>query len=104
MCGDDRVHGAHLERGIADEFKSTSRYNRNIRIENNLFRVFSPLPLLSMYSVDGLTFVGNRLEKTMAYPAPEGKEGKLFMITDSDNVKVEDPATVSSEEVLPVSE
>jgi len=90
--------------GIADEFKSSSRYNRNIRIENNLFRVFSPLPLLSIYSVDGLTFVGNRLEKTKAYPVPEGKEGKLFMITDSDNVKVEDPATVSSEKAVPVSE
>jgi hypothetical protein len=50
--------------GIADEFKSVSRYNRNIRIENNLFRHFSNLPLLSIYSVDGLTFTGNRLERT----------------------------------------
>jgi hypothetical protein len=82
--------------GIADEFKRTSRYNRNIRIENNLFRAFSQLPLLSIYSVDGLTFVGNRLERTKAYPAPEGGEWKMFNITDSDNVKVEDPATVSS--------
>ena len=55
--------------GIADEFKSTSRYNRNIRIENNLFRVFSPLPLLCVYSVDGLTFRDNRLERTQDYPA-----------------------------------
>lgn len=82
--------------GIADEFKSTSRYNRNIRIENNLFRAFSPLPLLSIYSVDGLTFVGNQLERTRDYPAPEGQEGKLFMITDSDRVKVEDPRRVST--------
>jgi hypothetical protein len=83
--------------GIADEHKSASRYNRNIRIENNLFRHFSNLPLLSMYSVDGLTFTGNRLERTTAYPAPEGQEGKLFIITDSDNVKVEDPKTVSTQ-------
>jgi hypothetical protein len=82
--------------GIADEYKSVSRYNRNIRIENNLFRHFSPLPLLSIYSVDGLTFVGNRLERTKAYPAPEAGEWKMFNITDSDNVKVEDPASVSA--------
>ena len=81
--------------GIADEFRSTSRYNRNIRIENNLFRAFSNLPLLSMYSVDGLTFTGNRLERTTAYPAPEAGEWKMFNITDSDNVKLEDPATLS---------
>jgi hypothetical protein len=82
--------------GIADEFRKTSRYNKNIRIENNLFRAFSPLPLLSIYSVDGLTFVGNRLERTRAYPAPEGQAEKLFVITDSDNLKVEDPKTVST--------
>jgi arylsulfatase A-like enzyme len=60
-------------------------------IEDNLFRASSPLPLLSIYSVDGLTFVGNRLEKTRDYPAPEAKAGKLFMIADSDHVKVEEP-------------
>ena len=82
--------------GIAEEFRDTSRYNRNIRIENNLFRAFSPLPLLSIYSVDGLTFTGNRLEKTKAYPAPPAAKWEMFNITDSDNVKVEDPATVSA--------
>lgn len=82
--------------GISDDFRSTSRYNRNIRIENNLFRSFSPLPLLSIYSVDGLTFTGNRLERTQAYPVPEGPEGELFAITDSDHVKVEEPEVVPS--------
>ncbi len=82
--------------GIADVFRKTSRYNRNIRIENNLFRAFSPLPLLSIYSVDGLTFTNNRLERTTAYPASEGQEEKLFMITDSDRVKVEDPKPVTT--------
>ena len=80
--------------GIADEFKGVSRYNRNIRIENNLFRAFSNMPLLSLYSVDGLTFTGNRLERTKDYPAPEGGEWKMFQITDSDNVKAEAPATL----------
>jgi len=82
--------------GIADEFKSISRYNRNIRIENNLFRHFSNLPLLSIYSVDGLTFTGNRLERTTDYPAPKAGEWRMFHITDSDNVKVDKPATLSA--------
>jgi hypothetical protein len=82
--------------GIADEFKSVSRYNRNIRIENNLFRAFSNLPLLSIYSVDGLTFTGNRLERTKAYPAPVAGEWEMFKITDSDNVKVEEPSSISA--------
>ena len=47
-------------------------------------------------AVDGLSFVGNRLEKTRDYPAPEGQEEKLFMITDSDHVKVENPKRVSA--------
>ena len=82
--------------GIADEFRSVSRYNRNIRIENNLFRHFSNLPLLSIYSVDGLTFTGNRLERTKAYPAPDAGGWEMFKITDSDNVKVDEPATLSN--------
>ncbi len=89
--------------GIADEFKSVSRYNRNIRIENNLFRHFSNLPLLSLYSVDGLNFVGNRLERTKDYPAPQTADWKMFDITDSDNVKVEDPAMVSPGQQTPTS-
>ena len=84
--------------GIADEFRSVSRYNRNIRIENNLFRHFSNLPLLAMYSVDGLTFTGNRLERTKVYPAEGEGEWEMFRITDSDNVKVEAPSTATGRE------
>ncbi|MEY4244067.1 MAG: hypothetical protein RLZZ245_1652, partial [Verrucomicrobiota bacterium] len=40
----------------------------------------------------------NRLERTKAYPAPEAGEWKMFNITDSDNVKVEDPAALSAHE------
>ena len=46
--------------------------------------------------VDGLTFTGNRLERTKAYPASKEGEWKMFNITDSDNVKVEEPATLSA--------
>ena len=78
--------------GIEDEHKSISRYNRNIRIENNLFRHFSNLPLLHLYSVDGLTFTGNRLERTTDYLAEEG-DWEMFDVTHSDNIKI-DPPTV----------
>jgi hypothetical protein len=94
----DKMGCIQVGSGIADEFKNVSRYNRNIRIENNLFRHFSNLPLLFMYSVDGLTFTNNRLERTTAYPAPDGREGKLFMITDSDHVKVDEPKAASTSE------
>jgi len=85
-----------VKSGIADEFKATTRYNRNITIEDNLFRVFSPLPLLCVYSVDGLTFRNNRLERTQDYPAGTGEPEPMFDITDSDNVKVEPPTVMTA--------
>jgi hypothetical protein len=80
--------------GIVPEYRSVSRYNRNIVIEDNLFRTFSNLPLLSLYSVDGLIFRGNRLERTQAYPATGKPDGKLFDITYSDRVQLEEPVQV----------
>lgn len=79
--------------GIAESYRKTSRYNRGITIENNLFRVFSPLPLLSMYSVDGLSFHDNRLEETDAYPREAGAVRKNFDVVDCDHTRLEDPRT-----------
>jgi hypothetical protein len=79
--------------GIAPEHRKTSRYNRDIVIADNLFRTFSPLPLLSLYSVDGVTFRGNRLERTQAYPVTRGESG-LFDVTDSDRVVLHEPLEV----------
>jgi hypothetical protein len=90
-----------VKSGIADEFKATSRYNRNITIENNLFRVFSPLPLLCVYSVDGLTFHNNRLERTQDYPTGNTKPEPMFDITNSDNVKVEPPTILTAKQAGP---
>ena len=52
-----------------------------------------------MYSVDGLTFTGNRIEKTEAYPGSRPMDGKLFDVKHSGNVKLEDP--IASEEKTP---
>lgn len=77
--------------GISEPFRKTSRYNRGITIENNLFKVFSPLPLLSMYSVDGLVFRNNHLEETNDYPREAGAVRANFVVVDCDNTLLEDP-------------
>ena len=74
--------------GIEKDCRATSRYNRNILIEDNRFRTFGSGPLVQMYSVDGLTIRNNRLEKTEAYPSRPGN-AQPFDIVDSDNVKTE---------------
>lgn len=73
--------------GIREQ-KEVSRYNRNIRIEGNTFRIFDSLPLLHAYCVDGLHWSGNRIERTNAYP-PQNKGLAPFIITHCDNVKIE---------------
>jgi Right handed beta helix region len=75
--------------GIDPAQRPASRYNRNILIENNQFRVFDRGPLVSVYSVDGLTIQGNRVERTTAYPARPRDENP-FDITNSVNVKIEE--------------
>jgi len=75
--------------GIVEEFRATSRYNRNIRIEDNVFKVFGNTALLGIYSVDGLMFKGNRLERTTAYPARPGPPAPMFNVVNSDNIQTE---------------
>lgn len=77
--------------GMKKEARKTTRYNKNITIENNLFRVFDSTPLLSIYAVDGLKFRSNRIEKADSYP-PRPQAGKgIFVIEDSDNIQTEEP-------------
>jgi hypothetical protein len=76
--------------GIEKECRAASRYNRNIVIEDNLFRTFGHGSLVQMYSVDGLTIRSNRVETTGAYPAKQGAIDKLFDITESDNVSIKE--------------
>jgi hypothetical protein len=74
--------------GIDPAKRAGSRYNRNILIEQNEFLRFDQSPLVSVYSVDGLTVRANRVEQTAAY-APFVQSGKLFDVTDSLNVRVQ---------------
>ena len=75
--------------GIRKDVRHTSRYNKNITIENNVFRVFGNRSILNIYSVDGLTFRNNQLERTAAYPAIPGPAEELYQVVDSDNIAIE---------------
>jgi len=77
--------------GMEKDARKTSRYNKNITIEDNLFRVFDATPLLNIYAVDGLKFGNNHIEKTVAYPPRPGNGEGLFVIADSDHVETEAP-------------
>lgn len=73
--------------GVKEEYRNISRYNRNIKIYNNTFNIFDPR-LINAYSVDGLTFSNNKINKTHAY-ANKFPEGKPFNIGNCSNVKID---------------
>lgn len=75
--------------GIEKECRAASRYNRNVLIEDNLFRTFGSGPLVQMYCVDGLTIRKNRVESTTSYP-PCRIGSKRFEITESDRMVIEE--------------
>lgn len=78
--------------GIEENKRPESRYNRNITIENNTFRVFNPC-ILNMYSVDSLTFRNNKIEKTTDYPFLEWFQKmdlKTTMIKHSSNITIQE--------------
>jgi len=74
--------------GIEKSRRSESRYNRNIVIEDNLFRTFDTGRIVSAYSVDGLTIRRNRFESTTDYPS-KNQNAPRFDITESDHVSIE---------------
>jgi parallel beta-helix repeat protein len=74
--------------GIDPAFRATSRYNKNIRITGNTIRYFHPA-LLSLYSVQGVTFTSNKLEKTEAYPQWKA-DAPRFETPACDNVRIEE--------------
>lgn len=76
-----------VKAGIREE-KETSRYNRNIRIENNLFKQFDQKTLLNVYCVEGLVWKNNQVEETEAYPK-SGETAERFVVRFSDGVEIE---------------
>jgi len=73
--------------GIEPAARAESRYNRNILIEDNTFRVFDPR-ILNIYSVDGLTFRKNTITTSTDYPAIH-TGAKPFDVTFSDHITID---------------
>lgn len=68
--------------------RKDSRYNRNIRVENNRFRVFDPR-IINLYCVDGFTFTAdNEIEMTDDYPYTLN-ESRRFVFEDCDRINIE---------------
>jgi len=77
-----------VKAGVRED-KEISRYNRNILIENNTFKIYDDLTLLNAYCVDGLIWRNNTVEKTDAYPET-GKSHERFVVNYCDNVEIDD--------------
>ena len=73
--------------GIDVSKRAESRYNKNIRIENNIFRIFDNR-ILNFYSTDGLIFRNNTIELSTDYP-PQNQDKPRFVIEHCDNVDIE---------------
>ena len=67
--------------------RGISRYNRDIKIYNNVFNVFDPR-LLNGYSVKGLSFTNNKINNTDAYPN-KFAGAKRFDLTDCSDLKID---------------
>ncbi len=74
------------------ENRAESRYNRNILIEDNVFRIFDEVTLLNAYCVDGLVWKGNTIEKTSDYPDRK-REAPRFIVEHSDNIFIDELVT-----------
>lgn len=65
-----------------------SRYHRNIRIENNLFRAFDPR-IVRARGVDGLTIRNNRILTSVQYP-PQNTNDPVFDTEGCSHVRIEE--------------
>ena len=73
--------------GMEKAERALSRYNRNITIEDNTFKVFDPR-ILNIYSVDGLVFRNNKIVHSDDYPNVH-PDAKAFDVTFSDHIDIQ---------------
>ena len=74
--------------GINSNVRKDSRYNKNIVVENNVFRIFDPR-IVNFYSVDNFVFKNNKIEKTNDY-ITKNPTAKAFITDDSSNVDIKE--------------
>lgn len=72
---------------IAPEYRPGTIYHRNIRIAGNTFDAFDPR-LVAAQCVAGLTFAGNTVRPSTAYP-PSDAGGEAFAVTDCADVVIQ---------------
>lgn len=71
--------------------KDKSRYHRNIRVEDNEFKIFDPT-IAYLYCVDGFTFKNNRIEQSDKYKHIRD-ENRRFITDDCSNISIDDKGT-----------
>ena len=64
-----------------------NNYNRNIIVENNVFRLFDPR-IVNLYATDGFIFRNNMIEKTTDYVSKYSSE-KEFITEGCSNIKIQ---------------
>ncbi len=64
-----------------------SRYNRNITIENNTFKMFDNTSFLKIFCVDNLLWRNNKIEQTKAFPPKRNLPP--FIVEHSSNINIQ---------------
>lgn len=71
-----------------DKDREMSRYHRNIKVQNNLFKIFDPC-IAYLYCVDGFTFKDNTIEESDKYKYIRD-ETRRFAIENCSHVDIEE--------------
>lgn len=74
--------------GIEGKFREESKYNQNILIENNIFKLCAP-NILYLYSVDGLIYRNNKVEQSTMYSTP-WKVKETFVTPQCTNIIIKE--------------
>lgn len=73
--------------GIDAKARDESKYNQNILIENNLFKICAP-NILNLYSVDSLIYRNNKVENSTKYNVP-WKVAETFVTQQSTKISIQ---------------
>lgn len=76
-----------VQAGILEN-REQSRYNQNIKIYDNLFKIFDDVLLLHAYGMKDLVWKNNKVERTHDYPATRTNTS-YFKIENCDNINIE---------------
>jgi hypothetical protein len=76
-----------VQAGILEN-REHSRYNQNIKIYDNTFKIFDNVLLLHAYGMKDLVWKNNKVERTNDYPATRTNTS-YFKIENSDNIHIE---------------